>query len=1095
MSLSSLSVRRGVAFSMAFILIALAGAFSATRLKLDLYPELTFPMVVTITTYEGASPEDIETLISRPIEEGLSAVEGVKTLRSTSKTGTSVVMTEFDWGADMDQAETDVRRALDLVTPYLPTDADAPIVMAMDPSLQPVLMLLVSGPMSLSELRRLADDDLCPAIERLPGVASAQAMGGLVRQINVTLDPDRIAAFAIDVSQVISAIYQQNRQEPGGTIEPGPLSVTLQLTGRYQSVEQIGEVLVGMRQDGEGNALPVQLKDIATVEDGFEERTQIIEVDGDEALWIVVRKQSGTNTVEAVRAVQGILPELKQRFAGLNFSEIYNQADFIEQSMGNLASTTLIAIALSFLVLLVFLRSIRTSLIVALAIPFSLFATFFVMDLFGMTLNVISMAGLALAVGLVIDNSIVVLENVFRLRQIGLPLRKASIRGASEVGLAVTASTLTTLSVFVPILFVRGVAGILFRDMAVTICFALLVSLIVALSFVPLAASRWLKKSKRARADAESKAGQAASRADADPSHAVGTSAEEGRPARRRRTLYQRLQDGYGRLLDFCLAHRWIVLASLAILIALALFLATRVPSDFMAQNDESLVAIDIETSVNNNLDEAYAVASEGLDAVRDAIPADIRKLIALDIGSGSGMSAVFSDGLYAGSIRVPLVDIRDRELSQEALETRAVDALRKVPGLKASLQSRGASGQSGDLSVKIFGHDLDELRRLDAALQRSLAALPEVAQVQSSQTPPKDQLDIRLDREKLAAQGLSSAAIGTSISAFFQGTIAAQFADQGDEYDIVVRYAPQFRKSREELLRMPIVTPSGAVMRLSDLAEIALVAGPVTIEREDQERRIELDLALRTRWKDAEGAERSRDLAHAIGSVRALLDEIDWPAGFSYAIGGNAEDFQESFQSLGFALLVSILLVFMVMAGQFESLRMPFIILFTLPLALMGVVFIFAFTGTTVDVSALIGVILLIGIAVNNGIILIDAANRIRIGEDAEREREEIEGAARAMADDRSSDAPAAPRILSASEAMSRAGRQRLRPVLLTSLTTILAMIPLAFEIGAGSESWSGMARAVIGGLTLATLLTLLVTPVMYTFFAKRWQSEAPGE
>lgn len=1075
MSLSALSVRRGVAFSMAFILIALFGLFSATRLKLDLYPELTFPMVVTITTYEGASPEDIETLISRPIEEGLSAVEGVKTLRSTSKTGTSVVMTEFDWGADMDQAETDVRRALDLVTPYLPTDADAPIVMAMDPSLQPVLMVLVSGPMSLSELRRLADDDLCPAIERLPGVASAQAMGGLLRQINVTLDPDRIAAFAIDVSQVISAIYQQNRQEPGGAIEPGPLSVTLQLVGRYQSVGEIGEVLVGMREDGAGNALPVQLKDIAEVEDGFEERTQIIEVDGEEALWIVVRKQSGTNTVEAVRAVQEALPGLQQRFGGLTFSEIYNQADFIEQSMGNLASTTLIAIALSFLVLLAFLRSIRTSLIVALAIPFSLLATFFVMDLSGMTLNVISMAGLALAVGLVIDNSIVVLENVFRLRQLGLPLREASIRGASEVGLAVTASTLTTLSVFVPILFVRGVAGILFRDMAVTICFALLVSLLVALSFVPLAASRWLRRSERARAGVEAEG----TVGDGAPATVADRPADRAEQKRKRRTLYQRLQDGYGRLLDFCLAHRWVVLVTLAVLIALALFLATRVPSDFMAQNDESLLSIDIETSVNNNLEEAYAVAKEGLAAVSAAIPPEDRKLTALDIGSGGGMSAVFSDGLYAGSIRVPLVDIGERERSQEELEARAMDALRKVPGIKASLQSRGASGQSGDLSVKIFGHDLNALRRLDASLQRSLAALPEVAQVQSSLTPPKDQLDIRLDREKLAAQGLSSASIGTSISAFFQGTIAARFADQGDEYDIVVRYAPEFRKSREALLRMPIVTPSGAVMRLGDLAEIALVAGPVTIEREDQERRIELDLALRTRWRDADGEEHSRDLAHAISSVRAELDAIDWPAGFSYEIGGNAEDFQESFQSLGFALLASILLVFMVMAGQFESLRMPFIILFTLPLALMGVVFIFAFTGTTVDVSALIGVILLIGVAVNNGIILIDAANRIRSGADVEREREAEGGGTAAEA----------PRILSAREAMSRAGRQRLRPVLLTSLTTILAMIPLAFEIGAGSESWSGMARAVIGGLTLATLLTLLVTPVMYTFFAKGWR------
>ena len=1110
MNVSELSVRRGVTFAMVFLLIALAGLFSMTRLKIDLYPELTFPMVVTITTYEGASPEDIETLISRPIEQGLAAVEGVKSLRSTSRTGVSVVMTEFDWGADMDQAETDVRRGLDLVTPVLPTDADEPIVMAMDPSLQPVLMVLVSGPMALSDLRRLADDDLCPAIERLPGVASAQAMGGLLRQINVTLDPDRVAACAIDVNQVLSTIYQENRQEPGGTIEPGPLSVTLQLSGRYQSVEQIGEALVGMRQDSAGNPLPVQLKDIATIEDGFEERTQIIEVDGEEALWIVVRKQSGTNTVEAVRAVQSVLPELSRRYPGVSFSEIYNQADFIEQSMGNLASTTLIAIALSFLVLFAFLRSVRTSLVIALAIPFSLLATFFVMDLAGMTLNVISMAGLALAVGLVIDNSIVVLENVFRLRSNGVPLREASVRGASDVGLAVTASTLTTLSVFVPILFVRGVAGILFRDMAVTICFALIVSLFVALSFVPLAASRWLRKDRHRDSPGETPVAPDAS--------------APRRP--QRRSAFQWLLQGYGRLLDFCLAHRWIVVALLVVLVVLALFLATRVESDFMARNDQSMISIDLTTSVNNNLDEAFAVASEGEKAVREAIPESARKLIALDIGGGSGMSAVFSEGIYAGSLRVPLVDIADRDLSQDDLETRAMDALKVVPGLTATLQRGGPGGGSeGDLSVKIFGHDLDELRRLDAVLRRELAALPEIAQVQSSLTPPKDQLDIHLDRDKLAAQGLSSAAIGASISAFFQGTIAARFADQGDEFDIVVRYAPEFRKSRQDLLQMPIVTPSGGVMRLSDLATIELVAGPVTIEREDQERKSQLDLTLRSRWLDSSGKERGRDLSGAIDSVRRVLEAIDWPDGFTFEIGGNAEDFQESFQSLFFALMASSILVFMVMAGQFESLRMPFIIIFTLPLALMGVVFALALTGTTVDVSALIGVILLIGIAVNNGIILVDAANRIRVngspsdegirvngpeGDAANRIRvngpegdatgcvngspsdEKRRGDRRAQDDSpKSEGAPhGAPPILSATEAMAIAGRQRLRPVLLTSLTTILAMSPLAFEIGAGSESWSGMARAVIGGLSLATLLTLFVTPVMYSFFARRWQA-----
>jgi len=1031
MSLPSFSVRRGVTVTMVYLMIVGFGLFSLARLQLDLYPDLESPMVLVLTTYTGASPDDMETLISRPIEAAAVSVQGVEKIRSTSKQGSSMVMVEFDWGKDMEQAETEVRRALDMVKGMLPTDANDPMVFALDPSMQPIVMMMVSGPYPLDELRRIAEEEIKPRLERLDGIASAEAAGGLEREIQVRLNREKLEAFNLDINQIIGAIYQENVQEPGGYIEQGVLEFSIQPVGRYQSVEEIGEILIGMHTTPKGPK-PIILRDVAEVVDSFSESQRILEVDGDPAVWMMVRKQSGSNTVNAAEAVIAALPLITQEIgAELDFRILFNQAEFINDSMSNLSTTGLFAVIISFLVLLVFLRNLRSSLIVASAIPISVVATFSVMDQANMTLNVISMAGLALAIGMLVDNAIVVLENIFRLREEGLDMRDAAMQGAKEVSMAVTASMLTTISVFVPILFVPGIAGALFTDMAITICFALTISLLVALTFIPLAASRLLGGKK-------------------------GEKLMGRLQKRKEKVNYAR--EAYGRVLDWTLRRRWVVALGVVAVLTGTGILWTLMPTEFMAENDQSQINLSVETEISNNIDEARRVVDEVMAVVEEVIRPEERRLIGLDMGIGEGFASIFSKGAHAGTIRIRLVKVRERTRSQQEIQEALRTALRDVPGVKANIAGGGALfGSGADLDIEIRGHNLDVSRMLGKDLQDRLELMPEISEVTFSMEEQKPQVEIRYDRPKIAQLGLSTAAIGRAASTYFRGRIAGRYSEDGDEYDIVVRYDKDYRTEIEDLRRMPIRTMTGNTLQLATVAEVYESLGPSSITRQNQERITTLSVILKKNFVDENGVNKVKDLGTTLKKIDDMLKGYAWPQGFSYTIGGSAEDFQDSFRYLGLALLVSIFLVYMVMASQFESFRQPFIIIFSVPLAGIGVVLVFSLTGAAMDVSAMIGGIMLVGIVVNNGIVMVDAANQLR-----------QEGLDRIAA-------------------IAQACRLRLRPVLLTSTTTILSMVPLALEIGEGAENWSGMAKAVIGGLISATFLTLFVVPTMYTFFAPK--------
>lgn len=1035
MNIAGPAVRNVITTTMIYLMLVGFGLFSLARLQLDMYPDISFPTVIILTNYTGASPEDIETLVTRPIEGAASSVKNVKEVHSTSKQGTSLVEVRFEWGKDMEQAETDVRRKLEMIESLLPEDAEKSMIFAFDPALMPIVMLTVTGPYPLDELRRIAERDIEPRLVRLPGVASAEVDGGLEREIRVELDPVKVSVHGLDVNQIVGAVYRENLQVPGGSIQQGKLDFSIQTKGKYQKVADIGEVVIGSKMTSLG-PVPIRLKEVAKVLDTFYESQRILEVDGTPNVFLTVNKQSGANTVLASRAVIEALPNIKRSAAAdIEFKVVFNQADFINAALGNLSDSALLGVGITFLVLLVFLRHIKSSLIVAAAIPVSVVATFAVMDQAHMTLNMLTMAGLALSIGKLVDDSIVVMENIFRLREEGHDPWTAAIEGTRTVWIAVSGSTFTSIVVFVPVLFVPGIAGVMFKDMAVTICFSLMISLVVALTLIPMAASRLL----------------GGKRGDKELVHA---------------TPRGRLYQWYDHWLRWLLGgRRWLVGVTLVGLIVATSLLALVIPTDFMTADDQSNVEMQIQTPVGSNLEEAHRAVQEVSKRVEQLIKPEERKMITADIGVGKGFVAIFAKGVHAGNITVPLVSPNKRKRSQAQIEAALRAELSNLPGIKVTVgPSFNPMGGAGDIEIVLRGHDLEVARTVGLDLSEKLRAMPEMAEVTFSLEDQKPEARVRFDRGKLGELGMSAAAAGSAINAYFMGKLAGRYAEGGDEFDILVRYGREHRLDLDELRKMPLSTPAGGVVPLGNVATVELGLGPADITRLDQGRVTRLNLRLKDSYTASDGSPARKDLGRTITRAEEILKHYAWPKDFSYTIGGSADDFITSFKYLGLALLISMGLVYMVMASQFESLREPFIIMFTVPLAGIGVLLTFLLTGSNMDIPSLIGVIMLIGIVVNNGIVMVDFANQLR-----------------AQGHDRL-------------EAIVRAAQIRMRPVVMTSLATIFAMLPLALGIGEGSAGWAGLAKAVMGGLSFATVLTLAVVPTMYTIFAPKVYKALPS-
>jgi len=1029
--ISGFSIRRGVTTAMAFLALAGFGLFSLLNLPLNRLPEVELPVIAVVTTYQGASPADMETLVTEPVERAVASVSNVESIRSTSRQGASITLISFTWGTEMSDAEVEVRKNLEIFgNELLPDEATRPLTFAFDPSLAPVMFLSVEGELDGYQLRQLAADEIQPRLGRLDGVAAAEVIGGLDRQIHVRLRMRRMQSLGISPAQVVDSLRAANVVVPSGAVDDGVQRMSLQPTGLYEDLDQIRRTVVTYR--GERAVL---VRDVAEVVDGFEEETHVVTADGRRAVMLAVRKQSDANTVDTARNVGDALPEIQSRLPeGVTVTRMFDESEPILRAIQNLGFTGGQAFLLTGLVLLLFLRSWRTSLVAIVAVPTSILVAFTVMSLLGVTLNLISMAGLALAVGMLVDNGIVVLEAAFQHLEKGATPAQAALRGAREMSLPLFASTLTTVVVFLPILLVEGIASELFRDLVLTITTTLLCSLLVAVSLVPLMASKLIGRD-----------------------HESGF----GRVLTRLTGGLDRIAPAYERALGWALRRRKRVLGFALLAFVGSLAVVPLLGQDFMPKSDVSQVRLELTGAPGTSIDEMRALVGEVEDTIREEVPETL--FVTADYGASEGFAALFGATANRGTVRVKLPPPRERDRSQQDIEAALAERFQDVaPGLDIRISAFSLSGEGGDISIKVFSDDLDELREQGERIRDALADIEGVRESRFSMVQGSPELELDYARDRMRELGIAPAQVASAVSIFYQGETATFFRDDGDEIGVRVRAPREDRRDLEGLRYLPIPLPlpedqtgftSGArFIPLSAVARVGDRLGPTDIDHENQRRFATVDLTV-------EGM----DLGAVVSRVEARLADIGLPEGVSTEIGGTAEDLRDAFFKLAMALLAALLLVYMVMASQFESLLEPFVIMFTVPLGTVGVVLALLVTGTTLQVTALVGVILLGGVVVNNGIVLIDVLKRRR--------------------------AEGAPLF----EAALEAGRTRVRPILMTALTTILGMVPLSLGIGDGAETWAPMARAVIGGMIVSTALTLFVIPALYVTLRARLDGVKP--
>ena len=1065
-NLPKLAVNRPITFMMISIILIGFGLYGLNNLRLNLYPDVSFPTITVYSTYEGVAPEDIEALITRQIEEQVGSISGVRRVRSLSSQGASVVKLNFNWGTDLFVAETEVRKRLDMIRRGLPDDVDQPIVFSYDPNDEPVLVLaLTSSTRSPRELRTLATRQIEQRIERIEGIASAETAGGFDRQINVRLSNAQMRTFNLDVADISNRLRQENVQVPAGQLTEGETVFSLRTIGDFRNIEQIRNSIVSVTDDGS----PIYLRDVAWVEDGIAQPIGNVRVQGNDGVIMNIYKQSDSNIVNAAGGVVAALDDIRAVLpSDVSLDVLTNRADFISLSIQNLVMTGLQAVILVIIMLLLFLRSGRSALIVAITIPISIIATFSIMDFTDVSLNIISLSGLTLAVGLVVDNAVVVLENIFRFREDGKDGKTSATAGAQEVATPVIVSTLTTLVVFLPILFVPGIAGLLFRDMALTISFAMIVSVLVAITLIPVLSSR-LFEAELITADKKDPAKNLLYKLLVWRRQSVFTRllsiplfllyavawpflklwaflasatksffSDKLGPWLGRQL--DRLENGYKRILDKALkVSGWVTIGAFALLFA-SLPIFYLLGGEFFPQVDENFIILDVQREPGVSLLELERSIIQVENIVREAVPE--ARLIVSDYGDKIGIEGADNPGGNQGRVRVELVPISDRSRSQMDITADVLERLQVVPGANIRQVREDPLSPDGEtgLIVQIYGFDQDVKRFLAETAMQELSSIDGIVSLFSTADQGRPELRVEMDRERIARVGMTTSQVATALSNSVQGSVATTFVDQGIEFEVLVEVDPIDRSQSTSLQDLQIQTPGGEWMPLRNLANISRYTGPSNILRVNQERMVEVEADLT-----------GIDLRSATELAGQRLAAMDWPEGYRYELGGSAEEQQESFFFLLIAFIIAAILTYMVMASQFESLIEPFIIIVTIPLALTGVLLMLLFTSTPVSVTAMVGLVLLTGIVVNNGIVMIDY---IKILQSRGQNRHEA--------------------------IVNGAGR-RLRPILMTAFTTILAMVPLALQLGAGAETWSPMARAVIGGLTMSTILMLFAVPCMY--------------
>ena len=1011
MNLPKLAIRRPVGTAIVFTIVIVLGVISLGRTPLDMLPELQLPIAAVITTYEGAGPREVENSVTRPIESALATIDGLRGLTSMSQRGQSIVVAEFAWGSDMDFVALDMREAIDMIRPFLPDDADDPLVLRFSPESIPILALTLGGDRSPEALRKLADDVIVPRLERLQGVASVGVSGGLQREIRVELHPGRLYSQQVSLDQVAQVLRAANTSGPGGTIQHEQREYILRTTGEFQTVAEIGEVQIPT-----ASGLPIPLRHIATVVDGYKEVSMHTRLNFSPSVGISIQKESGANTVQVARRVHRELERLRQELGDdIELAVVIDQAEMIQDSIDSVTSNAFMGALIAAAVLWLFLRNFRAMIVVGIAIPLSVVATFVLIYFSGMSINIISLGGLALGIGMLVDNAIVVLENIYRHRSEGAPAREAAERGANEVASAIVASTLTTVSVFLPVLFVQGLARQIFQDMSLTVSFSLTMSLLVSLTVVPLLASRWLRLGREANGGDQ---GQAAI-------------PQVGRG----------LQEVYARLLRWCLKRRgWVItLAFLAFIASMAGI--GLVGAEFLPAVDQGFINISIELPPGSSLEETDRVVRRLEEAI---YPLPEVASVYSRVGAGSEFSFEGNTSERA-TIDVRLVPLAERSRSSAEVAEVIRGFAADVPGAKISVTATDnfGGGLSGaPIQIQLRGDDEEAMERLLEEVAAAVRAVPGTREVTTSLEDQRPEYRIEVRRERIQELGLSVPQITSAVRTAVEGQVITQLRSGGEEIDIRLQIQGISDENLDVLASVPIWSPVAGMVPLAEVVRFVPSFVPTTLQRDDQSRLMTVSASIF-----------GRPLSAVMAEVAAALATIDIPPGISVQFGGDVQEMQEAFGDLGVALVLAIFLVYAVMAVQFESFRHPFTIMFSVPLAAIGVVFGLVVTGTPLSVPGFIGLIMLAGIVVNNAIVLVDYVNRLR-----------AEGMER-------------------TEALVQAGRTRLRPILMTTLTTVLGMLPLALGIGEGSEVQVPLAVVVIFGLTFSTFLTLVVVPIMYTW------------
>jgi HAE1 family hydrophobic/amphiphilic exporter-1 len=1024
MSIPRLAIHRPVTMFMISFVIVLLGGISLTRLPVDLMPDTEFPSITVRVAYPGVGPLEMEELVTRPIEQAVSAVAGLERVESTSSEGNANVRLNFAWGTDLSEAADDVRTRVDRVRGRLPEDADPPTIFKFDSTAMPIMGVGVEGDYDAVTLRELAQNDLSPRLERVAGVAAVTVDGGLRRQIHVNLSREKITALNLSPDRVVQILRTENQNIPLGEVNDASRTLLLRSPGQFTNLEEIRNLVVLTRE-----GVPVYMKDIAEVRDSTEDRRQITRINGRPGIRMRVTKQSGTNTVQIAEGVRAEIARINREVAGMRLQILDDQSVFIDRAIHSVQEHAMIGSVLVIAIIFLFLRDLKSTLIICTSIPISVIGTFALLYFGGYTLNTLTFGGLALGIGMIVDAAIVVLENTYRHLEMGKDRMTAAIDGSEEVWSAILASTLTHIAVFVPMLFLTGISSIMFGQLAAVVSFSLAMSLLVAVTIVPVLCSRLLDP----------------------PTHGKDAQGVFGSISRGVDRLLEGLDAFYARALHIALHHRPTVFLVGFGLFAVALYLLPRIGFEFQPTTDEGEVTVDAELAVGTRIEVTEAGLIQLEERIREFVPE--ATMLITQAGGGGGWG---NNSTHRGNIQVRLVSRTERQRSNEQISMELRRQLAGLPGVV--VRARASGGQNmmrgmgnqggGRLAVEIMGHDLDISRRIAQDVKTLMDSTPGVADSRLQREEGRPELAVRVDRDKAALLGMTVTGVANTIRTNVAGEQAAMFREAGNEYPIVVRLREEDREEVSSVGDVLLSTPGGQVLPAKNVMVIDRDTGPVSIERKNQERIQRVT------------AETEVTLSQAVANVQARLGEVNVDQNFAVGFGNEVEEQARSFRELQLVLILAILLVYAVMASQYESLKDPFIIMFSIPVAAIGVVTMLLATGTAFSMQAYIGVIMLAGIVVSNAILLVDYTNTLR-----ERDKMPLRNA------------------------IETAGRHRLRPILMTSACTALGLVPMALGIGEGAELQAPLARVVIGGLITSTMITLVFVPAMYTLFEEGWR------